>query len=70
MSRNARWFVAAAAVLGLSLSGCTNLDLRGGSFRDDELSATCRQVRPKEAQGETWGVSNKALQIEKDFGYQ
>jgi hypothetical protein len=46
------------------------MDLRGGSFRDDELSSTCRQIRPKETQSEPWGVSNKALQIEKDFGIQ
>jgi hypothetical protein len=70
MSRNARWFVAAAALLGLSLSGCANLNLRGEPFHEDEMNATARQLRPKEPQGETWGVSNKALQIEKDFGYK
>jgi hypothetical protein len=46
------------------------MDLRGDHFRDDDLSATARQSRPQQAPNEAWGVSNKALQIEKDFGYQ
>jgi hypothetical protein len=70
MSRNVPWKVAAAAMLGLSLSGCAQMDLRGDHFRDDDLSATARQSRPQQAPNEAWGVSNKALQIEKDFGYQ
>jgi len=70
MSRKARWFVAAVAALGLGLSGCARLNLRGDSFKDDELSTTCRQMRPKETQSAPWGFSNKALQIEKDFGIQ
>jgi hypothetical protein len=70
MSRKAQWFVAAVAVLGLGLSGCAPIDLRGDSFREDELSATCQRLRPKESQSVPWGVSNKALQIEKDFGVQ
>jgi len=70
MSLKAQWFVAAVAVLGLGLSGCTRFDLRGDSFRENELSATCQQLRPKEMQSPPWGVSNKALQIEKDFGVQ
>ncbi len=70
MSRKAQWYVAAAAALGLGLSGCAHLDLRGTSFKDDDLSGTFRQIRPKESQSAPWGVSNKALQIEKDFGVQ
>ena len=70
MSRKAQWFVAAVALLGLNLSGCAPIDLRGDSFREDELSATCQQLRTKEPQNAPWGVSNKALQIEKDFGIQ
>jgi hypothetical protein len=70
MSRNARCFLAAASLVALSLSGCAGWDMRGDSFREDELSSTCRQLRPKEPSGETWGFSNKAMQIERDFGYQ
>ncbi len=69
MSRNARWFLA-ASLMAFGLSGCSSLDLRGDSFREDELSAACRQMRPKQQPNEAWGMSNKALQIEKDFGYQ
>lgn len=70
MSRNFLWFAAIAAVLGAPLLGCTSIDLRGDSFREDELSATVRRARPLQAPNEAWGVSNKALQIEKDFGYE
>jgi hypothetical protein len=70
MSRNFPWFAAIAAALGATLLGCTSVDLRGDPFREDELSATVRRVRPLQAPNEAWGVSNKALQIEKDFGYE
>jgi hypothetical protein len=61
------WIVAAIACLGLS--GCSRFDLRGESFKEDELSGTFRQLRPRDTKAEPWGVSNKALQIEKDLGY-
>jgi hypothetical protein len=70
MSRKAQWFVAAVAVLVLGLSGCARFNLRGDSFKEDETSTTFRQMRPQETQSPPWGVSNKALQIEKDFGVQ
>jgi outer membrane murein-binding lipoprotein Lpp len=70
MSRKAQWFVAAVAVLGLGLSGCARFNIRGDSFKEDDMSTTVRQTRPQETQGVPWGVSNKALQIEKDFGIQ
>jgi|GEM_PF-3244165 len=61
------WIVAAIACLGLS--GCTRFDLRGESFKEDELSGTFRQLRPQDSKAEPWGASNKALQIEKNLGY-
>ncbi len=61
------WVFAAIACLGLS--GCTRFDLRGDSFKEDEASGTFRQLRPRETKPEPWGVSNKSLQIEKNFGY-
>lgn len=70
MSRIGRSVMAAVAILGASLSGCTSMDLRGDSFREDELSGTARQMRSRDANNEAWGVSNKAQQIEKDFGIQ
>lgn len=61
------WIVALLACLGLS--GCAGFDLRGESFKEDELSGTARQLRPRENKNEAWGTSNKALQIEKDLGF-
>jgi hypothetical protein len=61
------WIVALLACLGLP--GCAQWDLRGSSFREDDLSGLCRQLRPRETSAEAWGASNKSLQIEKDFGY-
>jgi hypothetical protein len=62
--------VAAVAILGLSLAGCTSMDLRGDSFREDELTGTVRQMRPRDTNNEAWGWSNKSRQIEKDMGIQ
>ncbi len=59
------WIVALLACLGLP--GCATL--RGESFKEDELSGTARQLRPRENKAEAWGTSNKALQIEKDLGF-
>ncbi len=69
-SRIGRLAALAVASLGLAISGCAGLNLRGESFRDDELSGLCRQLRPRDTKHEAWGVSNKALQIEQDFGYE
>jgi len=66
-ARHWGWFFAAIACLGLS--GCTRFDLRGDSFKEDEVSGTFRQLRPRDTKAEPWGASNKALQIEKDLGY-
>lgn len=56
--------VACAAV-----PGCAKFDLRGEPFKEDEFSLMPRQLRPREKQEESWGVSNKAIQIEKNLGY-
>jgi hypothetical protein len=68
-SRARRWCWVFAAIACLGLSGCARFDLRGDSFKEDEASGTFRLLRPPETKPEPWGVSNKALQIEKDFGY-
>jgi hypothetical protein len=68
-SRIGRFVMAAVAISALSLTGCTSMDLRGEPFHDDSLSGTARQLRPRETNSEPWGVSNKARQIEQDFGY-
>ena len=69
-SRMGRWCWIAVLVLSLGLPGCAQWNLRGDPFPEDDLSGLCRQLRPREASSEPWGASNKALQIERDFGYQ
>ncbi|NLY01190.1 MAG: hypothetical protein GXY83_34295 [Rhodopirellula sp.] len=66
----ARWCWGAALGIGLALPGCCSMDLGGEKFREDELSATCQQMRPSEMNSESFGFSNKAKQIERNFGYQ
>ncbi len=61
------WLVAMIACL--VLPGCAKVNLRGESFKEDELSGTVRQLRPRDQNAEPWGVSNKALQIERNLGY-
>jgi hypothetical protein len=63
-----RWCWIALALLGLSMSGCARLDLRGPKVKDDELSTMARSFRPKDPSTESWAASNKAAQIESDFG--
>jgi hypothetical protein len=60
----------AAVVLCLATSGCSNWNLRGESYQDDNMTATIRKSRPPANKSEFWGFSNKARQIEEDFGGQ
>ena len=66
------WLPALAAmVLCAALAGCTqtkNLDLRGDGFEDKSMGETVRQARPQDKNLEYWSFSNKARQIERDFG--
>ncbi len=59
----------AALGICLVLPGCCSVDLAGEEFREDELSATCQQMRSSERSTEAFGFSNKAKQIERNFGY-
>jgi hypothetical protein len=55
-----------AACLGLP--GCASWDnLRGEGFNDSS-SQTMRQYRQTDPDTNFWGFSNKARDIEKDFG--
>jgi len=58
----------AAASFCLGLPGCTSLDLRGDGFQDNGLSSFCQKYRPADDSIEPWAFSNKAQQIERDFG--
>ncbi len=48
--------------------GCKGIDLRGEPFPDDPLARAGRQLRVPERDGEMFGVSNKARQIERNLG--
>ena len=63
-----RWCWTAATVICLGLAGCTSMDLRGEDFEDNDLSNFCRQYRPPDGSIEASAVSNKGLQIDRDFG--
>ena len=52
----------------LALPGCAVF--RGEKFEEDEFSTLGRRLRPSEANSDAWGVSNKALQIERNLGVQ
>ena len=62
-----------ATVLCVALAGCTrnnNLNVRGDGFEDNSMGETVRQARPQDKNMEVWSFSNKAQQIERDFGVQ
>lgn len=68
--RMGRWRWGAVLVFCLTFTGCCNMDLCGGSLREDDLSAMPKQMRPAERNNEAFGFSNKAKQIERNLGYQ
>lgn len=57
-------------VLCLSLTGCANDALRGGSFLEDDWSTMPQSMRSSEDQGMPTAYSNKAKQIERNLGIQ
>lgn len=65
-----RWCWGAVLVFCVVLTGCCNFDVRGDKFPEDELSGMCQQMRPQEKNKEAFGFSNKAKQIERNFGFQ
>jgi hypothetical protein len=59
-----------AALIGLALGGCAHFDALGGEkYPENDMSSTCRKLRPAEPEEEAWGLSNKSLQISRDLGY-
>ena len=69
-ARLGRWILAAAvlAPAWAALPGCSSLDLRGEPFSKDEAFDWSGRVRQPDDQVELFGFSNKARQIERDFG--
>jgi len=57
---------ALAACLGIS--GCTNLNLRGERFPENELSTWAREVRGADETSPSYAFSNKAREIDRNLG--
>ncbi len=65
-----RWCWGLVASLCLVLPGCASYHLRGPNFSENELSGTAKQLYADQRNGAAFGFSNKARQIEEDFGYR
>lgn len=57
-------------VLCLSMAGCANETLRGGSFFEDNWSTLPQSMRHPDDQAAPTAYSNKARQIERNLGVQ
>lgn len=58
-------------IVCLGVAGCCKgWNLRGDGFADDDLARMPQQMRPKEPDGQPYGFSNKARQIESNLGYR
>jgi hypothetical protein len=58
----------AVLVVCLGMSGCSNLNLRGERFSDNELSDLAGELRQTDATGPSDAFSNKARQIDRNLG--
>ena len=68
MARTGGRFLAAAALAGLLLAGCKDVNnLRGEGFKPDP-GIEVGQYRPGDRDSEFDGFSNKARQIERNVG--
>jgi hypothetical protein len=63
-----RWCLAFALAVCLGISGCAALNVRGEPFVADDTFDWGSRVRPPDNQIDFFGFSNKARQIEQDFG--
>jgi hypothetical protein len=67
MPRIGRYFGIGLFAVCLGLPGCTTWNMRGDGFNDDS-SRVLRQCRPADNDVRFWGFTNKAREIEQDFG--
>lgn len=68
MARITRCFGVGLVVACLGVSGCNSWDnLRGEGFTDG-TGRSLRQYRQPDSDTQFWGFSNKAREIEQDFG--
>lgn len=64
-----RWCWSLVLLGSLVLAGCADFNPRGESYHEDEMAGTLKQLH-SEKNGDSWGYTNKAKQIEEDFGYR
>jgi hypothetical protein len=68
------WYLPAALIACLGLSGCSTVDYSDYDFsrvdglREGMPAHWSEGLRPPDTASEFWGVSNKARQIEQDCG--
>ena len=65
-----RWYWGLLLVGSLALAGCAQFNPRGEGYREDDMAGSLKQLRSTERSGNAFGFTNKARQIEEDFGYQ
>ena len=63
-----RWCCLALLAVCLGVSGCTNLNLRGEGFPDNDLSDLAGQIRRGDQDVHSDAFSNKARQIDRNLG--
>jgi hypothetical protein len=63
-----RCWCLAVLVACLGTAGCSNLNLRGERFSDNELSNLAGELRQADTAGPSDAFSNKARQIDRNLG--
>jgi hypothetical protein len=67
MRRIGRCFGIGLFAVCLGLPGCASWNMRGDGFTDDS-GRELRKFRPTDNDVRFWGFTNKAREIEQDFG--
>jgi hypothetical protein len=62
-----RWIVPILAITGLALNGCARWNLRGEGY-DDESAHWAERLRRPTEEGQIYGFSTRAQEIERNLG--
>jgi hypothetical protein len=62
------WAAAFVCLACLGFVGCAGFNARGDGFPKDETFDSVGKARPVDQTVDSFGFSNKARQIERDFG--
>ena len=60
----------AAVALIVGLSGCASWKGHDDGFTDNDLSQSVRKARPQKNDANSWGLTEKGRQIERDLNSQ